>query len=151
METPAVSRIAVQVSAAAGTRPDYADAFAVELPRPDDTPPERWLGATLGQLPPVVVWITSRLGFSDETSGPLDGWEVRTNGPDVVHLVADLPLLHVDFIGRNTSPTRRTLTTLLTYRRPWLARLVWLFVGPAHRRTARWVLRTSLRHEPVPV
>ena len=58
-------------------------------------------------------------------------------------------MLHVDFVGRNTSPTRRTLTTLLTYRRPWV-RLLWLVVGPAHRRTARWILETSLSPQPVP-
>jgi hypothetical protein len=141
-----VTRIRVQ----AGTSYDYADAFAVELPAPDPTPPERWLGAAFTRLPRVVDLITTRLGFSSAGSAPLDGWEIRANDPDLVHLVTDLPMAHVDFVGRNTSPTRRTLTTLLTYRRPWPARLVWLVVAPVHRRTARWILRTSLRGELVP-
>ena len=87
--------------------------------------------------------MVTRLGFQTGTGDPLDGWQVRTTGADVVHLVVDLPLMQVDFVGRNPSPTSRTLTTLLTYRRPWLARLVWLAIGPVHRRTARWLLATS--------
>ena len=59
-----------------------------------------------------------------------------------------LPVMHVDLIGRNAAHTRRTLTTLLIYRRPWLARLVWVVVGRAHRRTVDWVLTTGLRPEP---
>ena len=130
----------MQDPVALSTRYDYADAFAVDLPRPDITPPERWLGAALGQLPPVVRWITARLGFAAADRSSLAGWEVRTNGPAVIHLVAHLPLLHVDLVGRNISSTHRTLTTVLTYRRPWLARPVWLVVGPVHRRTARRLL-----------
>lgn len=146
MDERPVTRMTVQ----AGTHYDYADAFAVELPGPDTTPPEQWLGTAITRLPRVVDLVTTRLGFSSAGSEPLDGWEIRANGPDLVHLVTDLPMAHIDFIGRNTSPTRRTLTTLLTYRRPWLGRLVWLVVAPVHRRTARWILRTSLDREPVP-
>lgn len=36
----------------------------------------------------------------------------------------------------------------LTYRRPILARLVWLVVGPAHRLTARRLLAKSRRPTP---
>jgi hypothetical protein len=141
-----VTRIPVQ----AGIDYDYADAFAIELPAPDTTSPERWLGDAFIRLPRVVDLITTRLGFSSAGSAPLDGWQIRANDPDLVHLVTDLPMAHIDFVGRNTSPTRRTLTTLLTYRRPWLGRLVWLLVAPVHRRTARWILRTGLDREPVP-
>jgi hypothetical protein len=146
---PAVRRIAVVDPIAADRRRDYADAYAVDLPISDAAPPETWLSAALSQLPPVVVWITTRLGFSGATANPLDGWQIRANGPDVLHLVAELPIAYVDFVGRNASPTYRTLTTLLTYRRPWLGRLVWWLVGPVHRRTARWILATSLRTVPV--
>jgi hypothetical protein len=149
-ESPTVRQIAVDDSIATGARYDYADAFVIDLPGPDTTPPERWLGTAFTRLPWVVDWITTRLGFSGAGSAPLDGWDIQANDPDLVHLVTHLPMAHVDFVGRNTTPTRRTLTTLLTYRRPWLGRLVWLFVGPVHRRTARWLLSTSLRPEPVP-
>ena len=37
----------------------------------------------------------------------------------------------------NVTPTRRTLTTLVTYTRPWLGRLVMTIIRPAHRRLAR--------------
>jgi hypothetical protein len=146
--TDLVRRITVLDPLAASARYDYTDAFAVDLPDPDATPPATWLGFALSRVPAVVDWVAARLGFPPGTGDPLDGWEVRTSGPDVVHLVVDLPLLHVDLLGRNAAPTRRTLTTLLTYRRPWLARLVWVVIGPAHRRTVRWVLATGLRPQP---
>ena len=152
MDRPAVSRIDVQDPVARRTHYDYADAFAVGLPAPDSTPPATWLGTGLSQVPPVVDWVAARLGFSSMTpSDPLDGWDVRSSSPDLVHLVVDLPLLHVDFIGRNAGPARRMLTTLVSFRRPLLARLVWLVVGPAHRRTVRWVLGEGLRTVPVDV
>jgi len=136
-----VKRMTVQDPIAAETRYDYADAFAVDLPTPDASPPATWLGARLSQLPPVVDWVAARLGFTSTTpSDPLDGWEVRASGPALVHLVVELPLLHVDLLGRNPGPARRSLTTLVSYRRPWLARLVWIWLGPAHRRTVRWLL-----------
>jgi hypothetical protein len=140
-------RVEVRDAVPAGRRHDYADAFAVDLPAPDDTPPATWLGAALSRTPPLVDWVASRLGFSTETREPLDGWEVEMSTSDAIHLVVELPLMHVDFVGRNESPTRRTLTTHVIFRRPWLARPVWLVVGPAHRRTARWLLDQTRRRK----
>ena len=145
-----VQRVAVPDPVAGERCYDYADAFVVDLPAPAATPPATWLGIGLSRVPPVVHWIAARLGFSSTSpTDPLDGWDVRSSRPAMVHLVVDLPLLHVDLIGRNCGPTRRMLTTLVSYRRPRFARLVWIVVGPAHRRTARWLLATSLRLEPV--
>ena len=142
--------VQVQDPVATGRRYDYADAFVVDLPASAGSPPSTWLGTGLSRVPPVVGWVAARLGFSSTTpADPLDGWEVRSSGPDAVHLVVDLPLLHVDLIGRNPSPTRRMLSTLVTFRRPRLARLVWIVVGPAHRRTVRWLLANSVRSELV--
>ena len=124
---------------------DYVDAFAIDLPTPDHTPPAAWLGAGLSSVPPITRWVADRLGFRTGSDDPIDGWQVEAETPDTVHLVAELPVMHVDLIGHNDSATRRSLTTLLTYRRPTLARLVWLVVGPAHRLTARWLLATSRR------
>jgi len=143
-----VQRIEVQDPFAAHGRHDYTDAFAVDLPGPDASPPATWLGSALSRVPAIVAWVAARLGFPPGTGDPLDGWEIRTSTPEMVHLVVELPLMHVDLIGRNAAPARRTLTTLLTYRRPLLGRLVWVVVGPAHRRTVRWVLATGLRPEP---
>jgi hypothetical protein len=134
---------------------DYVDAFAIDLPAPDHTPPAIWLGTGLSQVPPITDWVADRLGFKTEGGDPLDGWQVEASTPDTVHLVVELPVMHVDLIGHNPSATRRTLTTRLTYRRPVLARLIWLVVGPAHRLTVRWLLaksrgqkRVSLSPEP---
>ena len=88
------------------------------------------------------------LGFQTGSGDPLDGWQIETKTPDTVHLVVDLPVMHVDLIGHNDSARRRSITTLLTYRRPIVARLVWLVVGPAHRLTVRWLLAASRRLQP---
>lgn len=126
-------------------RYDYVDAFGIELPAPDLTPPADWVGAGLSAVPPITTWVADRLGFQTTSADPLDGWQVEADTPDTVHLVVELPVMHVDLIGHNDSATRRSLTTLLTYRRPILARLVWLVVGPAHRLTVRWLLAKSRR------
>ena len=68
-----------------------------------------------------MVWVADRLGFQTGSGDPLDGWQVETRLPDTVHLVVDLPVMHVDLIGHNAVPDRRTITTLLTYRRPIVA------------------------------
>jgi hypothetical protein len=143
-----VSRVPVTDPQVASRPSDYADAFAVDLPAPDDTWPVTWVGTGLSQVPPIVDWVAARLGFAIGTGDPLDGWVVESSGPDAVHLVVDLPTIHVDFVGRNLSPTRRTLTTAVTYTRPRLGRLVLAVIAPAHRRTVRWVLARSV---PTPV
>ena len=129
-------------------RYDYVDAFAIDLLVPDDTPPAVWLGAGLSHVPPITNWVADRLGFQTGSGDPLDGWQIETKTPDTVHLVVDLPVMHVDLIGHNDSARRRSITTLLTYRRPIVARLVWLVVGPAHRLTVRWLLAASRRPQP---
>src|SRR5918997_6891092 len=143
-------QVPVEDPVATGKRLDYADAFVVDLLAPAASTPATWLGTGLSRVPPMVNWVAARLGFSSTTpTDPLDGWDVRSYDPDVVHLVVQLPLLYVDLIGRNSGPTRRMLTTLVRFQRPWLARLVWIALGPAHRRTVRWLLATSLHSERV--
>ena len=46
-------------------------------------------------------------------------------------------MMQVELVAQNVTPTRRTLTTLVTYTRPWLGRLVMTIIGPAHRRLAQ--------------
>jgi hypothetical protein len=65
-------------------------------------------------------------------------------GPEVVHLEASLPLMHVVMVGRNVEPTRRMLTTVLLYERPVLARLIWAIVGIGHRLTARQIIASKV-------
>lgn len=66
----------------------------------------------------------------------------------MTHLAAALPMLHVDFVGRNVTPSRRMLTTGVTYPRPRLGRPMMTLIKPGHRLTAR---RLITSHVPTPV
>lgn len=75
-------------------------------------------------------------GASDEPTADPETW-VRAG------LETTVPLMHVELIGRKIDGTRRTLTTVLRYRKPRLARLLWSVAGFGHRMAAPQVL-TSL-------
>lgn len=122
---------------------DYADAFAADLPAPDPNPPETWMRLGLAAVPGVVDWIVARLGFRSAGGDPLNDWEARAADPQVLHLATALPMMHVELIGRNLSPTRRTLTTVVSYTRPRLGPLVMTLIGPVHRRLARRLVAGS--------
>lgn len=128
---------------------DYADAYAVDLPSREPELPHVWVRAGLAAVPPVVDRIVERLGFKTGAGDPLDEWQTHVSTPEVVHLAVALPLLHVDFIGRNVTPTRRMLTTVVRYTRPWLGRLVMTLIKPGHRFTARRLVTASLGAERV--
>lgn len=122
---------------------DYADAFELRLPEPDLYSPETWVRAGLESVPGVVDRIVGLLGYHNPTESSADNVEmfrIVRSDPEVVHLEASLPLLHVVMVGRNVEPTRRMLTSILTYERPVLARLVWAIVGLGHRRMAPYVI-----------
>ena len=91
----------------------------------------------LAAVPGMADWIVARLGFRSAGGDPLDDWQVEDLDPQVLHLATTLPMMRVELVARNVTPTRRTLTTLVTYTRPWLGRLVMMIIGPAHRRLAR--------------
>lgn len=134
-----VRRVGVTDPIAAARRHDYADAFEVRLPGPDPYPPEAWVRAGLEATPAVVKRIVGLLGLSGASVSSPDSvgpFRVVESGPEVIHLEASLPLMHVVMVGRRVGPTRRTLTTVLRYERPVLARLVWALVGMVHRRIA---------------
>ena len=134
-----VRRVGVTDPIAAARRYDYADAFEVRLPEPDPYSPETWVRAGLEATPRVVDWIVGLLGFREApaSSDHVSGFRIVKSDPEVVHLEASLPLMHVVMVGRRVEPTRRMLTTVLRYERPVLTRLVWTVVGPVHRRTVR--------------
>lgn len=142
METsPIPAAYPVAVTDPLAARPfGYADAFAADLPQPDPRPPETWMRLGLAAVPGFADWIVSRLGFRSAGGDPLDDWESRTAEPQVLHLATTLPMMRVELIGRNVTPTRRTLTTVVTYTRPRLGRLVMTLIGPAHRRLARRIV-----------
>lgn len=127
---------------------DYADAYAADLPASDGIPPETWMRLGLAAVPGAADWIVARLGFRSAGGDPLDDWQVSRPDPQVLHLATTLPMMEVELVGRNVTPTRRTLTTLVTYTRPRLGRLVMTLIGPAHRRLAR---RLVASHSPAAV
>ncbi len=133
-----VRRVEVTDPIAAARRYDYADAFEVRLPEPDPYPPETWVRAGLEAIPGVVNWIVGLLGLRRAPASAadhVDGFRIVKSGPEVIHLEASLPLMHVVMVGRKVEPTRRMVTTVLHYERPVLARLIWVIVGIGHRRT----------------
>jgi hypothetical protein len=126
---------------------DYTDAFVVDLPEPDDRPPAEWVREGLAAMPKWVERGARAIGVQpvkDPPPGQLDVFRIVSTDDDVVHLEKALPLLHVDFIGRNVGPRRRMITTGLTYRRPLLATIVWTIIGPGHRWGARRMLARML-------
>ena len=67
------------------------------------------------------------------------GWRIHKAEPEVIRLEASGRLLDGVIVGRRQE-TRTVLTTSLRYRRPLLARTVWICVGPLHRRIAPYLL-----------
>ena len=61
---------------------------------------------------------------------------IAESAADVVVFEDSDPLMDTLLIGRNTAPDHRVFTTVLSYRRRLVARVVWAVVGILHRRTA---------------
>jgi hypothetical protein len=142
-----VRRVAVTDPIAAACPYDYADAYEVRLPTPDPNPPEAWARAGLASTPKAVDRVVALLGLRDApepSPDRLSVFRIVESGPDVVHLEASVPLMHVVAVGRNVEPTRRVMTTVLRYRRPVLARLLWAGVGLVHRRIAAQVITAKI-------
>ena len=97
-------------------------------------------------LPPAVQRVLRLLGFrpGDAGSGQIAGLRIVGSTAEAVRLETSLRLLRVVMVGRQVEPTRRTLTTVLFFDRPVLARLVWKLIGARHRRTA---MRIVASHE----
>lgn len=131
-----VRQVEVRDPVALSRRYDYADAFEVRMPDPDPDSPETWVRTGMADTSALVGWMTTRLGVSD-APGTIFGFRIVESGPELVHLEQSLPLLEVVLIGRRVGSSGRMLTSVLSYRRPVLGRLVWAVVGIGHRRAAR--------------
>lgn len=128
-------------------RYDYADAFELRLPEQDSTSPGLWVGAGLNSTPKWVDRVAGLVGMSstpESTTEYAGLFQVVASDPGFIHLETSIPLMDVVLVGRNVEPTRRMLTTTLTYRRPRLARLAWAFIGIGHRRLVPYVLTGML-------
>lgn len=148
---PRVRRIELTEPIAAGRQYHYADAFEVRLSAPDTSSPEQWLRAGFDSAPAVVDWIASLLSTGSDASSPsdeLDGWRIVASTPEVIHLEQSDSLMDVVMVGRRAEPTRRVLTTVLSYKRPILARLLFAVIRPAHRWMARRIVTSGMAHPP---
>lgn len=142
-----VRRVEVTDPIAADRRYDYADAFEVRLPEPDPYPPETWVRAGLDAIPGFVDRVVGLLGFSEASASSADhvsGFRIVESGPEVLHIETSLPLMRVAMVGRNVGQARRRLTTIVSYERPVLARLVFAIIGIGHRLAVRQVIASKV-------
>lgn len=144
--TRRVRQVPVTDPLAVGRRYDYADAFQVELPEPDQDTPEAWIRAGMSSTPALVDWIAARLGHQDASvpsPDRVEGFRVVRSSSEVLELEQSLALLDVVLIARRVGSSGRMFTSLLTYRRPVLARLVWAVLRYGHRWAARGLITSS--------
>ena len=130
---------------------DYADTFELRLAHPDAHTAEEWLRTALAQSAPWVVAIirlvhgrVARFSLSTEPTSIL-GWDTVTSVPDACHIETRGPALRAEIVARRTSDTTATVTTFLFYRRS-STRLLWMLIGPLHRRIAPYLLARAAQH-----
>lgn len=149
-----VHRVQVADEVVAARRFDYTDVFEVHLPSPDPLAPREWVARGLDDSPAVLEAITALLLRVRDEARPdptdLVDWHVVESTSEVIHIERSLPLLHITLVGRQLGPSGRRLTTLLTYERPALSRLMWTFVGVGHRLLVRRMLCYGAAAGPAP-
>jgi len=149
--TPRATRVPVPaVEPLIGDEPyDYADSFETTMPASDTRSAEEFARHLLGDAPlalrlsvGLVHKFVLRLQLGPLSSPQhLFGWRIVTSEPDVIQLEARSSVLGRGvIIARRPEPTRAVFTTYLFFARPKLARGVWAFVGPVHRRVAAYLL-----------
>ena len=130
---------------------DYADAYEIRLEAPDERTAEEWMRCALDEAPaPVLrtILVAHRfvLGFHlapRSAPGSLMGWPIVQSVPDLIQLRATSPLMQGDLFVRRDSPVQTTLLTYLSFNRPGPGRLIWMAVGPLHRRIAPYLVERS--------
>lgn len=132
-----------------GNSYDYADAFAIRVPEPDDRPVEQFVRAAVEQAPwPVILTVRAvhryllrlRLGPSTSADHVL-GFKILSSEHDVVHLEAVSPVLgRGAILVRRIDPTCAVVTTYLFFARPAAARVIWKIAGPLHRKVAPYLM-----------
>lgn len=127
---------------------DYADAFELRLDAPDDHSAEQWMRAALEQSHPAVRRLIrlvhgriARFSLSTDPDSLL-GWRTLSSTPDALHVMTSGPMLRAEIVARRTSATTATVTTFLFYERRSTG-VLWLVIGPLHRRVAPYLLRRA--------
>jgi hypothetical protein len=140
-----VSRIPVVPEPLVDGAYDYADSFELRLRQPDAHTAEEWVRAALQNAAPavrrLVRFVHGRVAKFPLSTAPdsVLGWEPVASTRDVFHIATAGPVLRAEIVARRTSPTTATITTFLFYRRR-STRLLWLVIGPLHRRVAPYLL-----------
>ena len=135
----------------AALRYDYADAFEVTLPEGDRRSAEQILRAGLQGAPSalrstilVVHRHVLRFQLGPVTSSDhVLGWQITMSEPDVARLETSGPLTDAALVARRIGERTARLTTFVVFRRPTLARLVFPFVAPVHRRVAAYLMQRA--------
>jgi hypothetical protein len=136
-----------------GARCDYADAFEIEVPASDAWTAEQWARHVVEGAPPAVrrtIVFAHRfvLGLRLAPASSPDhvlGWDIEENRPGVLRLAAASPFMRAEIVARRLERSRIRLTTLGHYTRPVPGRLIWVAVGPVHRRFAPYLLEHGVR------
>lgn len=132
-------------------RADYTDAFALATARAGDRTAEEWAramledapGSTRGALRRGWRALGLRLGPTADCDRVL-GWPVRDRAPEHAVLTGDSLLgMRAELVFARERDTV-LMATVLTLRHP-LARAVWAFVAPRHRRIVRHLLEQAGR------
>jgi len=132
-------------------RYNYADAFEVTLPDGDRRSAEQILRAGLQGAPAALrstILVVHRhvlrfqLGLLSSPSHVL-GWRITLSEPDVARLEISGPLIDAVLVARRIGDRRARLTTFVVFRRPTLAKLVFPFVAPVHRRVAAYLMQRA--------
>lgn len=130
---------------------DYADSFELRLEHPDGHTAEQWMRAALEQSAPLIRgtirFVHGRITRFELSSGPHSvlGWETVSSVPDAFHIETRGPMLRAEIVARRTSDRTATVTTFLFYKRRTTG-LMWLVIGPLHRRIAPYLLERAAAH-----
>lgn len=130
---------------------DYADSFELRLAHPDRHSAQEWVRAAREHAAPavraLVGFVHGRLANSSRSTDPHSvlGWETVSSTHDAFHMQMRGPALRAEIVARRTCDTTATLTTFLFYTRS-RTRLLWLLIGPLHRRVVPYLLRRAASH-----
>jgi hypothetical protein len=150
LQTDRLSARRCEVTESPAPLSDYADAFEVTVDEADTRTAEEVMRTGLSRVAPsrfsaLLMAHRHLLGFRlGPPSAPdhVMGWRVVTSEPDQCRLEADGPVMAGTMVMRRADPVTMRLTTFVRYRQP-LARIIWAFAGPIHRRAAPQLMELS--------
>jgi hypothetical protein len=133
------------------SRLDYTDSFRIELPRTGKLSGEEWARAILEDAPPATRtmlrrgWFALgvRLGSPDDERLVL-GWPVRRSSSEFALLGTSSRIGMEAEVLLKRERDALLVATLMQLKNP-IARAVWMWFSPQHRRVVRHLLREAGR------